>query len=68
METTPVAEANARLEACQKAGNAPGMAEMHIEDAVLLPAGGEGARGREAILPAETQNAIAVQAFTRTGS
>lgn len=49
METAPVRELNARLAAFQKAGNAEGMGGMYTKDAVLLPAGGEGARGRGAI-------------------
>ena len=49
MDTKPIDEANARLEAFQKEGNAAGMGDMYTEDAVLLPAGGSSTRGREAI-------------------
>lgn len=49
MDITPIREVNAKLEAFQKAGNAEGMSDMYTNDAVLLPAGGDGARGREAI-------------------
>lgn len=49
MDTTPVREVNAKLEAFQKAGNAEGMGDMYTENAVLLPSGGQGARGRDAI-------------------
>jgi uncharacterized protein (TIGR02246 family) len=49
MDTTPVREVNAKLEAFQKAGNAEGMGDMYTEDAVLLPSGSDAARGHEAI-------------------
>jgi uncharacterized protein (TIGR02246 family) len=49
MDKTAINEANARLIAFQKGGNAAGMGEMYTEDAVLLPAGGPSIRGREAI-------------------
>jgi uncharacterized protein (TIGR02246 family) len=49
MDSKPIDQANARLEALQKAGDAEGMGEMYTEDAILLPAGGEKTEGREAI-------------------
>lgn len=49
MENAPVRELNARLAEFQKAGNAIAMGEMYTQNAVLLPAGGPGARGRDAI-------------------
>lgn len=42
-------DANARLEALQKQGDAEGMGSMYTQDAILLPAGGASTRGREAI-------------------
>lgn len=44
-----VDEANARLVALQKQGDAAGMGDMYTEDAVLLPEGGSRIEGREAI-------------------
>lgn len=49
MDQKPIDEANAKLEALQKAGDAAGMAEMYTKDAILLPAGGPRTEGREAI-------------------
>ena len=49
MDSKPINEANARLEALQKAGDAAGMGEMYTQDAILLPAGGSKTEGREAI-------------------
>ena len=46
---TAIDEANARLIALQKQGDAEGMADMYTEDAILLPSGAERADGREAI-------------------
>jgi uncharacterized protein (TIGR02246 family) len=49
MDTTAIDQANARLEALQKKGDAAGMRDMYTEDAILLPAGGPCTGGREAI-------------------
>lgn len=49
MERKPIDEANAKLETLQKKSDAAGMADMYTEDAILLPAGGARAEGREAI-------------------
>lgn len=49
MVRTAIDDANARLVALQKQGDAAGMGDMYTEDAVLLPAGGPRTEGREAI-------------------
>ncbi|CAN5136027.1 hypothetical protein BH24PSE2_BH24PSE2_04330 [soil metagenome] len=49
MERQAIDEANAKLIALQKDGDAAGMAEMYTEDATLLPAGGPKSQGRDAI-------------------
>lgn len=49
MDSTPIDEANAKLEVLQKKGDAAGMGDMYTERAILLPAGGPRTEGREAI-------------------
>jgi uncharacterized protein (TIGR02246 family) len=49
MNRTAIDDANARLIALQKEGDAEGMGEMYTENAILLPAGGQRTEGREAI-------------------
>jgi uncharacterized protein (TIGR02246 family) len=46
---TAIDEANARLIALQKQGDAAGMGDMYTDDAILLPSGAERADGRDAI-------------------
>lgn len=46
---TAINEANARLIALQKQGDAAGMGDMYTDDAILLPSGAERADGRDAI-------------------
>jgi uncharacterized protein (TIGR02246 family) len=49
MDRKSIDEANAKLEALQKEGDAAGMGAMYTEDAILLPAGGRKTEGRDAI-------------------
>lgn len=42
-------QANARLIALQKQGDAAGMGDMYTDDAILLPSGADRADGRDAI-------------------
>jgi len=49
MDRTAIDDANAKLMALQKQGDAAGMGDMYTEDAILLPAGGLRTEGREAI-------------------
>ncbi|HEX5765788.1 MAG TPA: SgcJ/EcaC family oxidoreductase [Woeseiaceae bacterium] len=49
VDRAAIDEANARLIALQKQGNAEGMGDMYTDDAILLPSGAERADGREAI-------------------
>jgi uncharacterized protein (TIGR02246 family) len=49
VDRTAIDEANARLIALQKQGDAEGMGDMYTDDAILLPSGAERADGRKAI-------------------
>ena len=49
VDRTAIDEANAKLIALQKQGDAEGMGDMYTDDAILLPSGAERADGREAI-------------------